>query len=211
VIVEKVITAEGSIRILDLAEGTTPAQLAGFVCTVNTNVRSLNFGVNQGGCFVCTSSATGELASGQELEDLCKQTCLADPGKCKAFETVHEGGLAGQAGANRRQEAQTSCGGGGGRCFDVRYEHRVLLHCFCMSHNSHVTLSLLGARGGVLTHRQMRVISRDMKRINLLGLQNIFCLVAGPLCPRYSRPSVKRFTRYDCVSLTIWVSQVSGQ
>ena len=61
----------------------------------------------------------------------------------------------------------------------------------------------------------MRVIRRDMKRINLLRLQDIFYLVAGPLCPWYSRPYVKRFSRYHYVSLTIYlghrVSQGSGQ
>ena len=63
----------------------------------------------------------------------------------------------------------------------------------------------------VLTQRQMRVIRRDMKRINLLRLQDFFYLVAGPLCPQYSRPSVKRFTGYHDVLLTIWVSQYTGQ
>lgn len=38
---------------------------------------------------MCTSSETGELASGKELEDICKQICLADS-QCKAFETAHD-------------------------------------------------------------------------------------------------------------------------
>ena len=58
-------------------------------CSVDTTVGSLNMGINEGGCFVCTSSATGEPASGKELQDLCRQTCLADS-QCKAFETSHE-------------------------------------------------------------------------------------------------------------------------
>ena len=58
-------------------------------CSVKTADGSLNFGINEGGCFVCTSSATGEQASGKELEDLCRQACLADS-QCKAFETSHE-------------------------------------------------------------------------------------------------------------------------
>ena len=57
--------------------------------SVNTAAGCLNMGVNEGGCFVCTSDATGKQASGKELEDLCRATCQADS-QCKAFETSHE-------------------------------------------------------------------------------------------------------------------------
>ena len=69
--------------------------------------------------------------------------------------------------------------GAGGGLVCCGYGCRVL-HCFSMSHHSHITLSLLGARGGVLTHRLFR---RDMeRRVNLLGLQDILLyLVAEPV------------------------------
>jgi hypothetical protein len=42
------------------------------------------------------------------------------------------------------------------------------------------------------------------------GYIYILYLVAGPLCPWYSRPFVQRFTRYHHLSLTICVSLVCG-
>jgi hypothetical protein len=59
------------------------------MCNVTTAAENLNNGVNAGGCFMC-ETAPGVLASGEQLEELFKQTCLADV-NWKAFETAHPG------------------------------------------------------------------------------------------------------------------------
>ena len=55
-------------------------------CSVTRREGILNLGINAGGCFKCSTN-NGALASGEELEELCKQTCLADS-QCKMYETA---------------------------------------------------------------------------------------------------------------------------
>ena len=55
-------------------------------CPVTTTP-VFNYGVNSGGCFKChTAGSESTWATGEELEALCKRTCLADA-KCMAYET----------------------------------------------------------------------------------------------------------------------------
>ena len=54
-------------------------------CSVTRREGVGNYGINAGGCFKCSTN-NGALASGEELEELCKQTCLADS-QCKMYET----------------------------------------------------------------------------------------------------------------------------
>ena len=55
-------------------------------CKFTAKPGILNLGFNPGGCYTCDAPGSTGPASGDDLEELCRSACLADP-ECKAYET----------------------------------------------------------------------------------------------------------------------------